>query len=164
LSLNLESKKTVVAEINKILQGAATIVIAQYQGVTVDQLTTIRKEARKSNVYLHVLKNTLARRAVSGTKFEPLADKMVGPLIYGISGDPVAAAKVVNDFAKANSTVKLVGGMFNDKLLDVASVKQLAATPGREQLLAMLLGTMQQIPASFARVIAAIRDKKEQAA
>ena len=164
MSLNRESKKTVVADVSKTLQDAATVVIAQYQGATVAELTAIRKEARKSKVYLHVLKNTLARKAVEGTQFEPLAEKMVGPLIYSISVDPVAAAKVVNDFAKSNDKVKLIAGMFNDKLLDAPGIKQLALTPSREELLSMLLGTMLQIPASFARVVAAIRDQKEQAA
>ncbi|MDQ5919996.1 MAG: large subunit ribosomal protein [Pseudomonadota bacterium] len=164
MSLNLESKKTIVADVNKVLQNAATVVIAEYQGVTVDGMTSIRKQARQSDVYLHVLKNTLARKAVSGTVFEPLADKMSGPLVYGISTDPIAAAKIINEFAKTNNSVKIVGGMFNDKLLDEAGVKQLASIPGRNELLSMLLGVMQQIPASFARVVAAIRDQKEQAA
>lgn len=164
MGLNLEVKQAVVADVVKALKDAQTIVIAQYQGVTVDKLTTVRKEARNSGVYLHVLKNTLARKAVAGTAFAPLAEKMTGPLIYSASKDPVAAAKVVNDFAKSSDSVKIVAGMFNDKLLDVAAVKQLANTPSREELLSMVLGTMMQIPASFVRVVAAIRDQKEKAA
>ena len=164
MSLNREIKETVVAGVVEALQGAQTIVIAQYQGVRVDKMTAVRRDARKSNVYLHVLKNTLAKRAVAGTVFEPLAEKMTGPLIYSVSVDPVAAAKVISDFAKTNEAVKIVAGMFNDKLLNAAEVKQLAATPSREELLSMLLGVMQQIPASFVRVVAAIRDQKEQAA
>ncbi|MBP9742150.1 MAG: 50S ribosomal protein L10 [Burkholderiales bacterium] len=164
MSSNLENKKTVVADVNKVLQDAATVVIAQYQGVTVSRMTAIRKEARQKNVYLHVLKNTLARKAVEGTVFAPLAEKMSGPLVYSVSTDPIAAAKVIDEFAKANEAVKIVGGMFNDKLLDESGVKQLASIPGREELLSMLLGTMLQIPASFVRVVAAVRDQKEQAA
>ena len=164
MSLNLENKKAVVAGVNKALQGAQTVVIAHYQGVTVDSMTAIRKEARESSVYLHVLKNTLARKAVVGTIFEPLAQKMSGPLVYSVSVDPVAAAKVIHNFAKANEAVKIVAGMVNDKLLDVDGVKQLALTPSRSELLSMLLGTMQQIPASFVRVVAAIRDQKGQVA
>jgi large subunit ribosomal protein L10 len=164
LGLNLEIKQAVVADVAKALKGAQTVVIAQYQGVTVDKLTTVRKEARNAGVYLHVLKNTLARIAVTGTVFEPLAEKMTGPLIYSASQDPVAAAKVVNEFAKSNDKVKIVAGMFNDKVLDVAAVKQLASTPSRPELLSTVLGTMMQIPASFVRVVAAIRDQKEQAA
>ena len=164
MGLNLEIKQAVVAEVVEALKGAQTIVIAQYQGVKVDKLTAIRKEARNAGVYLHVLKNTLARKAVAGTVFAPLAEQMTGPLIYSASQDPVAAAKVINDFAKSNDKVKIVAGMFNDKLLDVAEVKQLASTPSREELLSMVLGTMLQVPASFARVIAAIKDQKEQTA
>lgn len=164
MSSNLENKKTVVADVNKVLQDAATVVIAKYQGVTVGKMTAIRKEARQKNVYLHVLKNTLARKAVEGTVFAPLAEKMSGPLVYSVSTDPIAAAKVIDEFAKTNEAVKIVGGMFNDKLLDEADVKQLASIPGREELLSMLLGTMLQIPASFVRVVAAVRDQKEQAA
>lgn len=164
MSSNLENKKTVVADVNKVLQNAATVVIAKYQGVTVGKMTVIRKEARQKNVYLHVLKNTLARKAVEGTVFAPLAEKMSGPLVYSVSTDPIAAAKVIDEFAKTNEAVKIVGGMFNDKLLDEADVKQLASIPGREELLSMLLGTMLQIPASFVRVVAAVRDQKEQAA
>ena len=164
MGLNLEIKQAVVAGVVDALKGAQTIVIAQYQGVTVDKLTAIRKEARNAGVYLHVLKNTLARKAVAGTVFAPLAEQMTGPLIYSASQDPVAAAKVINDFAKSNDKVKIVAGMFNDKVLDVAAVKQLASTPSREELLSMVLGTMLQVPASFARVIAAIRDQKEQTA
>lgn len=164
MSLNLESKKAVVADVIKVLKDAQTVVVAQYQGVTVDNMTLVRREARKAGVYLHVLKNTLARKAVAGSVFEPLAEKMSGPLVYAISADPVAAAKVIQDFAKANDAVKVVAGMYNDKLLDVAGVKQLASIPSRDELLSMLLGVMQQVPASFARVVAAIRDQKEQAA
>ena len=164
MSLNLESKKAVVQSVIETLKDAQTIVIAQYQGVTVDKMTTVRREARKANVYLHVLKNTLARKAVVGTSFEVLAEQMSGPLVYAVSADPVAAAKVMADFAKANEKVKIVAGMFNDKLLNEAGVKQLAATPSRDELLAMMMGVMQQIPAGFVRVVAAIRDQKEQAA
>lgn len=164
MSLNLESKKAVVAQVAETLRGAQTIVIAQYQGVTVEKMTTVRANARKANVYLHVVKNTLARKAVEGTKFAPLADQMVGPLVYSVSEDPVAAAKIISDFAKENEAVKIVAGMYNDKLLDVAGVKQLAAIPSRDELLAMVMGVMQQIPASFVRCVAAIKDQKEQAA
>ena len=120
MGLNLEMKQAVVAGVVEALENAQTVVIAQYQGVTVDKMTMVRKNARNSDVYLHVLKNTLARKAVTGTVFEPLAEKMSGQLIYSVSKDPVAAAKVINDFAKENEAVKIVAGMFNDKLLSVA--------------------------------------------
>ena len=164
MGLNLEMKQAVVAGVVEALENAQTVVIAQYQGVTVDKMTMVRKNARNSDVYLHVLKNTLARKAVTGTVFEPLAEKMSGQLIYSVSKDPVAAAKVINDFAKENEAVKIVAGMFNDKLLSVAEVKQLANTPSKDELLSMVMGVMLQVPASFVRVVAAIRDQKEQAA
>ncbi len=164
MSLNLESKKAVVAEVSQTLKSAQTVVIAQYAGVTVSKMTTVRANARKSNVYLHVVKNTLVRKAVEGTKFAPLADQMVGQLVYSVSDDPVAAAKIVNEFAKENEAVKIIAGMYNEKLLDVAGVKQLAAIPSRNELLAMVMGVMLQIPSGFVRCIAAIRDQKEQAA
>ncbi len=164
MSLNLESKKTVVAGVSKTLNTAQTVVLAEYQGVTVAQMTALRANARKSEVYLHVLKNTLARIAVKDTKFAPLADKMSGQLVYAISEDAVAAAKVVNDFAKSNEALKIVAGQYNEKLLDVVEVKKLASIPSRNELLAQVMGVMQQIPASFVRVVAAIRDQKETAA
>jgi len=164
LSLNLESKKAEVAQVVETLKSAQTVVIAEYQGVTVKGLTTIRAKARATKVYLHVLKNTLARIAVNGTQFALLAEKMSGPLVYSISQDPVAAAKIISDFAKENEVVKIIAGMYNDKLLDVAGVKHLASIPSREELLSMVLGVMQQVPASFVRCVAAIKDQKEQAA
>lgn len=164
MSLNLESKKAVVTEVSDTLKSAQTLVIAQYAGVAVGSMTSIRKAARQNNVYLHVVKNTLVRKAVEGTKFAPLADKMVGQLVYSISEDPVAAAKIVNDFAKENDKVKIVAGMYNDKILDVSGVKQLASIPSREELLSTIMGLMLEIPSGFVRCLAAIRDKKEQAA
>ena len=160
MSLNLESKKAVVAAASIALNTAETIVIAAYAGVTVAKMTTIRAEARKAGVYLHVLKNTLARIAVAETKFAPLAEHMSGQLVYSISDDPVAAAKIIGDFAKANDKVKIVAGMYNEKMLDAVGVKHLAAIPSRNELLAMVMGTIQQVPAGFVRVVAAIRDKK----
>ncbi|TXH54638.1 MAG: 50S ribosomal protein L10 [Bacteroidia bacterium] len=164
MSSNLENKKTAVADFLHVINEAQTVVVAQYQGVPVDQMTAIRKVARESNVYLHVLKNTLARIAVTNTKFAPLADKLVGPLVYSISSDPVAAAKVVHDFAKSNDKVKIIAGMFDETLLDEAGIKKLAVIPSRNELLSMVIGVMQQIPASFVRVVAAVKDQKEQVA
>ncbi len=164
MSLNLESKKAVVAEVVETLTNAQTVVIAEYAGVTVETMTSIRAQARQAGVFLHVVKNTLARKAVEGTKFAPLAEKMTGPLIYSISDDPIAAAKIISEFSKANGKVNIIAGMYNEKLLDVAGVKQLASIPSRDELLAMVMGVMQQIPASFVRLVAALKDKKEQEA
>ena len=164
MSLNLESKKAVVAEVVETLTNAQTVVIAEYAGVTVETMTSSRAQARQAGVFLHVVKNTLARKAVEGTKFAPLAEKMTGPLIYSISDDPIAAAKIISEFSKANGKVNIIAGMYNEKLLDVAGVKQLASIPSRDELLAMVMGVMQQIPASFVRLVAALKDKKEQEA
>lgn len=164
MSLNLESKKAVVAEVSDQLKSAQTVVLAQYAGVTVDKMTVVRAKARKEKVYLHIVKNTLVRKAVEGTKFAPLSDKMVGPLVYSVSEDPVAAAKIINEFAKENDAVKIVAGMYNEKELDVAGVKQLASIPSRDELLAQLMGVMLQVPAGFVRCLAAIKEQKEQAA
>lgn len=164
MSLNLESKKAVVAEVAETLTNAQTVVIAEYAGVTVETMTSIRAQARQAGVFLHVVKNTLARKAVEGTKFAPLAEKMTGQLIYSISDDPIAAAKIISEFSKANGKVNIIAGMYNEKLLDVAGVKQLASIPSRDELLAMVMGVMQQIPASFVRLVSALKDKKEQEA
>lgn len=164
MSLNLESKKAVVTSVSDALKTAQTVVIAAYHGVTVDKITVTRAKARTANVYLHVLKNTLARIAVKETRFAPLADKMSGPLVYAISEDAVSAAKVISDFAKDNEAVKIVAGMYNDQLLDVASIKRLAAIPSREELLAQIMGVMMQVPAGFVRLVAAIKAQKELAA
>ena len=110
MSLNLEGKKEVVAEVSERLDKAQTVVLAEYRGLPVEDITVLRSQARASGVYLRVLKNTLARRAVQGTPFEKLADKMVGPLAYGISDDPVAAAKVLHAYAKGNDKLVIKGG------------------------------------------------------
>lgn len=160
MGLNLESKKAVVTDVKNALNGAETMVIAKYSGVPVEAMTSVRKMARKNDVYLHVVKNTLVKRAVAGTQFEGLADKMSGQLIYSISKDPVASAKVINDFSKENEAVKIVAGMYNNNLLDATGVKKLASIPSRNELLSMVLGVMQQIPASFLRVLVAIKEQK----
>ena len=160
MPLNLEDKKAVVADIGAQVAQAQTIVLAEYRGIPVGELTTLRARAREQGVYLRVLKNTLARRAVQGTQFEPLADSMVGPLIYGISADPIASAKVLNDFSKTAEALVIKAGSTNGKLLDVASVKALASIPGRDELISMLLGVMQAPVSSMARVLAAVAAKK----
>jgi len=175
LSLNLEGKKEVVAEVSERLAKAQTVVLAEYRGLPVEQITVLRSQARASGVYLRVLKNTLARRAVQGTPFEKLADQMVGPLAYGISEDPVAAAKVLHAYAKGNEKLVIKGGAMPNQVLTAKEVGSLATMPGREQLLATLLGTMQapvakfvqtlnEVPSKFVRALAAVRDQKEKAA
>ena len=175
MSLNLEEKKEVVAEVAERLTKAQAVVLAEYRGLPVEQITVLRSQARASGVYLRVLKNTLARRAVQGTPFEKLSDQMVGPLAYGISDDPVAAAKVLYAYAKGNDKLVIKGGAMPNYVMTAKEVGNLATLPGREELLARLMGTMQapvtkfvqtlnEVPSKFVRALAAIRDQKEKAA
>ncbi len=175
MSLNIEGKKEVVAEVSERLKKAQAVVLAEYRGLPVEDITILRTQARASGVYLRVLKNTLARRAVQGTPFEKLADKMVGPLAYGISDDPVSAAKVLSAYAKGNEKLVIMGGAIPGQLMTAKEVGQLATMPSREELLAKLMGTMQapiakfvqtlnEVPTKFVRAVAAVRDQKEKAA
>jgi len=163
VGLNLEGKKAVVAEVSAQVAHAQTIAVAEYRGIEVVQLTTLRKKARESGVYLRVLKNTLVRRAVEGTPFAALAGELVGPLIYSVSADPVAAAKVLNDFAKTNDKLKLKAGCYAGKVLDKSGVQALASIPGREELIARLLGVMQAPVSGFACALAALAKQREEA-
>lgn len=171
MSLNLTEKKAVVAEVSEQVASAQAIVLAEYRGLSVTEITSLRAEARKAGVYLRVLKNTLVRRAIDGTPFSGLTNDMVGPLMFGISADPVAAAKVMNNFAKTNDKFVIKAGSMPDEVLDAAGVKALASMPSREELLSKLLGTMQapvakfvqtlnEVPTKFVRGLAAVRDQK----
>ncbi len=164
MGLNLNDKKAVVAEVSAQVANAQTIAIAEYRGIEVGDLTVLRKKARESGVYLRVLKNTLVRRAVEGTPFAGLAEHMVGPLIYSVSADPVAAAKVLNDFAKTNDKLVLKAGSYAGKVLDKAGVQALASVPSREELLSKLLYVMQAPVAGFVRGLAALAAQREEAA
>lgn len=174
MGLDLDKKKAVVAEISAQVAKAKTIVVAEYRGLEVGRMTELRAKARKSGVYLRVLKNTLARRAVEGTPFAGLTQHMKGPLVYGMSADPVATAKVLNEFAKANEKLVIRAGAMPNAVISAQEVTALATMPSREELLAMLLGTMQapiarfartlnEVPARFARTLAAVRDKRQAA-
>ena len=174
MALNREEKAAVIEEVSAQVAQAGSIVLAEYRGLTVEKITQLRKQARESGVYLRVLKNTLVRRAVKDTPYEKLADQMVGPLMYGISADPVAPAKLIASFAKANDQLVVKGGAMPTVVMDVAGVQALATMPSREELLAKLLGTMQapvatfvrtlnEVPTKFVRGLAAVRDKQEAA-
>lgn len=160
LSLNLQQKQAVVAEVGAQVAQAQTIVLAEYRGIGVSDITVLRANARKSGVYFHVLKNTLARRAVQGTPFEGLAEKMIGPLVYSISADAVAAAKVVYDFARTNNKLVVKAGAYNGKVLDVTGVNELATVPSKEVLLAQLCGLLQSPVSGLARVLSAVAEQK----
>ncbi len=161
MSLNIEDKKAVVVEIAAEVAKAETIVVAEYRGIQVASMTKLRAKAREQGVYLRVLKNTLARRAVAGTPFAGLADQMVGPLVYGISADPVAAAKVLFDFSKADDKIVIKAGSYDGRVLDAAGVSQLALIPSREELLSKLAYVMQAPVAGMARAFAALAEKKQ---
>ena len=160
MSLNRNEKQTVVTDVAAQAARSQTLALAEYRGMTVEHLNALRKTAREKGVYLHVLKNTLARRAVAGTGFEVASAAMVGPLIYGFSADAVAAAKVVSDFAKGNDKLIVKAGAYAGKKLDAEGVKALASIPSKEVLLAQLLGLMQSPVARIARVLAAIAEKR----
>jgi large subunit ribosomal protein L10 len=160
LSLNLTEKKAVVAEVSAQIANAQAIVLAEYRGMGVADMTVLRAEARKSGVYLRVLKNTLVRRAVEGTAFSGLANDMVGPLVFGISADPVSAAKVMNNFAKANDKFVIKAGAMPNDVLNAAGVQALASMLSREDLLAKFARTLNEVPTKFARALAAVSETK----
>ncbi len=160
MSLNRNEKAAVVADVSAQAARSQTLALAEYRGLTVAHLDGLRRQARDSGVYLHVLKNTLARRAVAGTPFEVASDAMVGPLIYGFSDDPVAAAKVVAEFAKTNDKLVIKGGVYAGKALDAEGVKALAAIPGREVLIAQVAGLLKSPIQRLAGVLAALAEKK----
>lgn len=171
MSLNLDEKKAVVAEVSAEVAQAQTMVVAEYRGVTVEHMTQLRVKAREQGVTLRVLKNTLARRAIQDTSFAGLSDHLVGPLAYGFSADPVAAAKVMHEFAKTNDKFVIKAGSMASNVMSAADVATLASMPSREELLAKLLGTMQapiaqfvrtlnEVPTKFVRGLAAVRDKQ----
>jgi large subunit ribosomal protein L10 len=171
MSLNLSEKQSIVAEVAKQVAGAQAIVMAQNRGLPVADMTQLRAKARASGVYFRVVKNTLVRRAVADTPFAPLSDRMVGPLAYGIGPDPVAVAKVLNDFAKAHEKFVIAGGAMPGQVMSAKEIAALASLPSREELLARLMGTMQapiaklvrtmnEVPAKFVRTLAAVRDAK----
>jgi large subunit ribosomal protein L10 len=160
LSLNRSEKQAVVEEVSALAAKAQTLVMAEYRGITVADMTKLRVDARSKGVSLSVLKNTLARRAVAGTPFDVVADQMTGPLIYGFSEDAIAAAKVVADFAKTNDKLVIRGGAFAGKALDVNGVKQLSSIPPKEVLLAQLCGLLMSPMSRTARVLAALAEKK----
>ena len=171
MGLSLEQKQAMVSEVSGQLKGAQAVIVAEYRGLNVESVTQLRSKARKSGLYLRVLKNTLARRAVQGTPFEKLTDEMSGPLMYGISKDPVAGAKVMSEFAKDHELFVIKAGAMPGSLMSAKDIKALALLPSREELLAKLMGTMQapvaklvrtmnEVPARFARTLAAVRDAK----
>lgn len=171
MSHNLEEKKAIVSEVSDQIAEAQAIVIAEYRGLGVGQLTQLRVKARESGIYFRIIKNTFVRRAVVNTPFSGLAESMVGPLAYGIGSDPVITAKVLHEFAKDNDRFVIKAGAMAGAVMSGKDVAALAALPSREELLSRLLGTLQapvakfvrtlnEVPSKFVRGLAAVRDKK----
>ena len=175
MALNLEDKKALVAEVAEVAAKAQSVVAAEYRGLTVGQMTELRAKARKQGVYMRVVKNTLARKALAGTSFESVGPKLKGPLVLAFSkDDPGAAARVVKDFAKGNE--KLVAALVSlgGQVLPGGELEKVASLPTREQALSMLLGvlkapiqklagTLAAPAATLARTLAAVRDQKQAA-
>jgi large subunit ribosomal protein L10 len=172
LGLSLEQKQAMVSEVSAKLAKAKAVILAEYRGLDVARVTQLRSKAHKSGLYLRVLKNTLARRAIQGTPFEKLSDQMVGPLIYGIAEDPVAGAKVLSEFARDHEQFVIKAGAMPNTVMSAKDVKALALLPSREELLARLMGTLQapiaklartlnEVPARFVRTLAALKDQRE---
>jgi len=176
MALSLETKQALVTEVHAVAREALSVVAAEYRGLTVSQITGLRAKARASGVYLRVVKNTLARRAVAGTEFECIADSLKGPLILAFStDDPGAAARLVKDFAKDNDklvpTIVSLGG----QLLPGADIDKVASLPTRDEALSLVLGvlmapiskfvrTLAEPHAKLVRTVAAVKDQKSAAA
>ena len=175
MALNLDQKKAVVAEVAEVAANAHSAIAAEYIGLTVEDMTSLRVKARESDVYLRVVKNTLARRAFEGTDFECMSDGMVGPMVLAFSQeDPGSAARVISDFAKEND--KLVAKLVSigGELLEAGDIKRLASMPTKDQAISMLMSvmnapveklarTLNEVPSKLVRVIAAVRDEKDAA-
>ena len=176
MALNLEDKKTLVAEVAEVAAKAQSVVAAEYRGLTVGQMTDFRSKARTQGVYMRVVKNTLARKALAGTSFESVGPKLKGPLVLAFSkDDPGAAARVVKDFAKANDKLVATHMSLGGPVLPGKDIEKLANLPTRAQAISMLLGvmkapiqkfvaTLNEPQAKLARTLAAIRDQKQAAA
>jgi large subunit ribosomal protein L10 len=175
VSLNIEQKKSVVTEVNAVARTALSVVAAEYRGLTVTQLTDLRAKARKSGVYVRVVKNTLARKAVAGTQFECIGAELKGPLILAFSQeDPGAAARVVRAYAKENDKLVATLVSLGGQVLPPKALEQVASLPTRDQALSILLGvlkapieklvrTLAEPHAKFVRTVAAVRDQKQAA-
>ena len=172
MALSKQEKALMIDEVSAMVAQAKAIVVAEYRGLNVESVTRLRRQARGQGVQLRVLKNTLARRAVIGTPFAVLADRLVGPLVYGMGPDPVAVAKVLSTFAKDNDKLVVKAGAMADFVMDDKAVKALATMPSREELLAKLMATMQapaaqfvrtlnEVPARLVRTLAAVRDARQ---
>lgn len=164
VTLKLEDKKEIVAAVNKAAASAFSAVVADYRGLTVEQLTKLRSQARSQNVYLRVVRNTLARRALQGTAFEILNESLVGPTIIGLSmseNDMGAAARLLKDFAKDNQKLEIKVAAYDGKVFDAKQIDVLASLPTRQQALTLVVSVMQAPVSKFARLLTALKEQKE---
>jgi large subunit ribosomal protein L10 len=171
--MNLEQKQAIVAEVAGVAARASNVIAAEYSGLTVSELTQLRASARKSGVFVKVVRNTLARRALEGTQFACMREKLVGPLLLAFAGEePGSAAKIIRDFSRQNEKliVKLVA--VDGQLFDAAALEKLATLPSLQQARSMLLGVfkaplgkfarvLSEPGAKFVRVLAAFKDKQQ---
>ena len=174
MSLNLEEKKQVVEHVSAVLRDSQAAIVSEYRGLSVAEMSRLRREAHDAGVYLKVIKNTLLRRAVKGSSFECLEEYFVGPLAFAASEDPVAVAKVVSKFEKEFDALSIKAGVMSGEMLSNEQIKALSQLPGRDELLAKLMRTIQapiqkfvqtlnEVPTKFVRGLAAVRDAKEAA-
>ena len=167
MTLKLEDKKEIVAEVNQVASGAFSAVVANYRGLTVGQLTKLLEKAREQQVYVRVVRNTLARRAVEGTSFACLNDDLVGPTIIGLSlseNDMGAAARLFKDFAKDNQKMEVMALALNGQRYDAKQIDVIASLPNREGALTMLASVLQAPVSKFGRLFTALKEKLEEAA
>lgn len=176
MAIRLEDKKQIVSEVNTAANGALSAVLADYRGVTVTDMTELRKNARENKVYLRVVRNTLLKKAVEGTDFECIQEALVGPTILALSEeDPGAAARVLKDFAKENDEFEIRALSVGGELLDAGQIDVLAKLPTHDQALSILMSvmlapvtklarTMKEVPSKATRAVAAVRDQKQEAA
>ena len=176
MAIGIEDKKAIVAEVNEVASGALSVVLADYHGVEANDLTVLRRQARDGGVYLRVVRNTLAKRAVEGTEFECVGTVLTGPTILAFSlEDPGAAARLLKDFAKEQKEFEIKALAVGGELLGADQIDRLAKMPTRDQALAMLAGVIQapvtklvrtfnEVPSKITRAVAAVRDQKKDAA
>jgi large subunit ribosomal protein L10 len=165
MALNIEDKKLIVEEVSAVAADAGSMVAAEYRGLTVEQMTDLRAKAREAGVQVRVVKNTLARRAVAGTKFEDMAETFVGPMVYAFSGEELGnAARVFNNFAKENDALVIKSLSIGEGVMDASHVAQIAALPTYDEAVAKLLFVMKEPVAKLARALTAVKEQKEEAA
>jgi large subunit ribosomal protein L10 len=176
VAIRLEDKKAIVAEVNEAASGALSLVLADYRGVTSGDMTALRKRAREQQVYLRVVRNTLAKRAIEGTEYECIREVLVGPTLFAFSmEDPGAAARLLKEFAKEKEAFEVKALAVGGELIGAEQIDRLASLPTRDEALAMLARTinapvvklartLNEIPSKVTRAVAAVRDQKQDAA